>query len=175
MTQNKDRIRKPQVLLYRAPWTLSSLQAQLDLLFDKLIAALVRMLAPSADEMKLDQINSKVEDRESHFLISFVIPGIFADTIRVGLDGEFLDISCRRQLHEAQSGVEDVERLIRIPTGIPISKIEAEFKEGTLLLSIPKRCKGEGAEIRVRIPNIPDEAQAISLQSMPAASAHLAG
>lgn len=101
MKKNKDGMNKPHVLLYRDPWRLSALQAKLDLLFDGMIAALIRILGPRLDEMKLDLISSDVEELDSRFLISFLIPGIIVDSIRVELDGDFLDISCKRHLHAA--------------------------------------------------------------------------
>ena len=99
------------------------------------------------------------EDEDS-FLLKVELPEVNRDDVKVNLDGNMLSITGERRFeHEdKRDGYHRVERSygqfyrsFTLPPNVNAAEINAEFKEGLLRLTIPKKEEAKPKQIEVKV------------------------
>lgn len=84
------------------------------------------------------------------------IPGVPSDAIDVRIDSDTLTLEARRRpAHEAPALAREYDevmfaRAFRIPAGIDAANINAEAKNGTLVVRLPKAAAAKPRKVTVR-------------------------
>ena len=100
------------------------------------------------------------EDK-NHFLISFDLPGLKKEDIKINYENKLLTVSgTRKEEHEkedkqnhyrfAEKFYGSFNRSFTLPSSIDQNKIEAHFANGVLELILPKTQQSKGMEIPVQ-------------------------
>lgn len=87
-----------------------------------------------------------VEENDDHYLMSFDLPGVKKDEVKIEVRGDQLIVSGERNLehkegrkgrryHEWSYGT--FQRTFTLPTDMKTEEIEADFKDGILYIAIP--------------------------------------
>lgn len=100
------------------------------------------------DNSKLSQFSTDIRDNGSEFLLEADLPGVKKEDIKLDLSDNILTISAER--HSEYEEKDKKGSYVRIErsygsyqrsfdtTGIDVDKIDAEFKDGVLKLTMPK-------------------------------------
>ena len=128
--------------LFQDPFReLSRMQRQMDQLFDQ-------SWTPSTD----------IEETESHYVMSFDLPGVKKEDIKVELNENMLTVSGeRKDEHEEKSKGRFLKetfhgaftRSFALPAGVSPEQIESSYKDGVLRLSVPKAQAAKARRIKV--------------------------
>jgi HSP20 family protein len=88
-----------------------------------------------------------VEEREAHFLLSLEVPGMNKDDFNIEVENDRIVISGERRASEdrKENGVLISERrfgkfrrAFSVPAGFDADKVQANYKDGVLLVTLPK-------------------------------------
>lgn len=88
-----------------------------------------------------------VEENKDHYLMSFDLPGVKKENLKVELRGDQLVISGerRQETKENESGRHyyecsygSFERSFTLPAGVTSENIETDFRDGVLSVAVPK-------------------------------------
>jgi len=101
-------------------------------------------------EMRMDGSNLALDldETDDHYIVTTDLPGVNADNINVTVHDDVLTIVAEVPEHEvehkdARSLVKErhygrFSRSVRLPQAVDSAKVEAEYKDGTLKLTLPK-------------------------------------
>lgn len=101
-----------------------------------------------------------VRESEKDFRISFELPGVEKDDVKIALENGFLTISGEKKFDESDeiAGSRRIERRFgsfkrsfRLSDGIDQKKISADFKNGVLNVVVPKTKESIKKEIEIKI------------------------
>ncbi len=88
---------------------------------------------------------SEIEETENHYLVSVDLPGVSKDEVKIEVANERLLISGERKSERADAKARTYgrvygrfEKAFALPKNIDTEKIEANFENGVLELSVPK-------------------------------------
>ena len=113
-------------------------------------AAVLSAWTPSVD----------VYEDENGFLIKCELPEVRREDVKVNLDNNVLSISGERKFEheEKREGYHRVERSygqfyrsFTLPPNVNVEVINAEFRDGVLRLSIPKKEEAKPKQIQVKV------------------------
>ncbi len=99
-------------------------------------------------------------EREDGVEITIEMPGVDAKDVEVTVEDGVLSIRGERQFEEATEGetyhrVESsfgaFERRFTVPTSVNPGKIEARFKNGVMILALPKREESKPRTVKVEV------------------------
>jgi len=120
----------------------SRLQRRLDRMFDEMM---------SPEMMRGEMIGyvppCDVSETNTHYLLSFDLPGVSKDDVRIELrDNQLMVSGERREEHEVREGTQRTQeryygafqRVIALPIATEPEKIEANYENGVLQIAIPK-------------------------------------
>ncbi|RYZ77430.1 MAG: Hsp20/alpha crystallin family protein [Proteobacteria bacterium] len=81
-----------------------------------------------------------LQEGDGHFIVSFDMPGVKRENIKVETRGQQLSITSerRRVSGGANNGVEKFERTFTLPNSIDREKIEVQYEDGVLSFYLPK-------------------------------------
>ena len=139
---------------------LSTLNQRMERLFDDVLG---RGLWRSSEDRRLrgnwvPAIN--ILEKENAVLITADLPGLTAEDVEVTVDQGSLTIRGERKLNETEEGetyhrVERLygsfERSFRLPSTIDSSKIEARFRNGEMVLTLPKKEESKPRNVKIEI------------------------
>lgn len=101
-----------------------------------------------------------VNETKNHYLVSFDMPGVKKEDIKIEVQGRQLIIAGHRQRDvksedgEATLRTERVygkfERIFTLPASINADKIEAEYENGVLNVALPKAEAAKGRAIQIQ-------------------------
>ena len=124
--------------------------------FDRLVTALSRPTFASATGF---QPSCDVTEGKGHYLISFDMPGVKKEDIKIEVQGNQLVISGERQ-REMKSDTEsslrheriygNFARTFALPNSVHADKIEAHYEDGVLNVVLPKADSAKGRTIQVQ-------------------------
>lgn len=129
---------------------LREMQAQIDHLFDE-FSTWPKFSESSLTEGSLCPRCQMTEDAANYY-VKFEIPGISKDQIKVELSNNILTVSAERKEEKSENGEKShysefsygsYERSMRVPHAVDDKKIQANFRDGVLSLTLPKT--GEGS------------------------------
>lgn len=136
---------------------LSRLQRQIDRLFDESLSSfpwnpwsgsVADSFMPACD----------IEDRGSHLMLVFDLPGIHKEDIRIELIDRQLRVSGeRKEEHEEKEKSRyrmerfqgGFERVFTLPSGVDANQIETEYRDGVLRIAIPKVEEAQAQQIPI--------------------------
>lgn len=91
------------------------------------------------------------EETSTHYLVSFDLPGVKKDDVKIDLNNNQLTISGERksrQGHESHYG--SFYQSFTLPANIDPEQIEANFENGVLQIAIPKTKTSTGKQILIK-------------------------
>jgi len=100
-----------------------------------------------------------VKETPAAFVITAEMPGISKEELKVEVDRGILNLTAERRREEAKDNENWhrdelsygwYRRSLTLPEGTDPGKIEAELKDGILVLTLPKTEKAKPVEIKVR-------------------------
>lgn len=125
--------------------------------FDYVVDSLLR---PSlATTAKSFQPSCDVSETKDHYLVSFDIPGVKKEDIKIEIKGNELMISGERQREVKKENGEALhhermygrfERTFAMPATIAVDKIEAHFENGVLNVALPKAEAAKSRTIQIQ-------------------------
>lgn len=86
--------------------------------------------------VSFNRSETEIQEGEDHFLVSFDMPGVKRESIKVETKGQQLSIASERQ--RLNQGVQKFERSFTLPNSIEKDKIEVQYEDGVLSLFLPK-------------------------------------
>lgn len=105
-------------------------------------------------------IRIDVEEADDRFVVKADIPGVAREDIHVDVDGNMVSIAAqvRREKSEKKEGkvlrsersVGMMSRAFSLPTDVDFAKAEANYAEGVLVLTLPKRKGAATHRIEIR-------------------------
>ena len=125
--------------------------------FDRIVDSLVRpTYANTVGFLPTCDINETKE----HYLVSFDMPGVKKEDIKIEVQGNTLLISGERQREIKESSTEAAlrhervygkfERTFELPNSINADKIEAQYDNGVLNIVLPKAEAAKGRTVQVQ-------------------------
>jgi HSP20 family protein len=140
----------------------ATLNQRMERLFDEMLG---RGLWRTAEERPLrgtwvPAINNL--EREDAIVIQADLPGLKAEDVEVTVEEGILSIRGERKLEEVNEGetyhrVERLygsfERTFTLPNSVDTSKIDARFKNGEMLLTLPKREESKPRSVKIKVEN----------------------
>ena len=101
-----------------------------------------------------------VRENEKDFRISFELPGVDSNDVKIGLENGFLTVSGEKKFNESDESSNSrrierrfgsFKRSFRLSDGIDQKKISAEFKNGVLNVVVPKTKESLKKEVEIKI------------------------
>jgi HSP20 family protein len=130
---------------------LSNLQHRMNRLFEEFFTdPLTSLVQPAWDTLGAESAfipSCDIDETDSQYLVSFDIPGVKKDKVKIELrDNELMVTGERKQEHkdEAKGRLSreryygSFVRTITLPPGIHAEKVEARFENGVLQVALPK-------------------------------------
>lgn len=127
---------------FPSPW--SGLESEMDRLFETVLGDYT---APSADRFPVDLY----EDKDS-FYVRAELPGIDRNDINVEVVENFLNVSAARKSKE--DGKEEsfsFSRSVAIPESVQGDKVSAQYQDGVLTVTLPKKEEAKPRKIAVAV------------------------
>lgn len=125
--------------------------------FDRIVDSFLR---PSYVNTVNFQPTCDINETEDHYLVSFDMPGVKTDDIKIEVNGNQLMISGERhrvgkdETADANQRHEKLyaryERTFELPTTIDFDKIEAQHENGVLNVALPKAQPSKGRTIQIQ-------------------------
>jgi HSP20 family protein len=161
-----DERREDQIMVRLTQWNpageTATLNQRMERLFDEMLG---RGLWRTAEERPLrgtwvPAIN--ILEREDAIVIQADLPGLKAEDVEVTVEEGTLSIRGERKLEEVNEGetyhrVERLygsfERTFTLPNSVDTSKIDARFKNGEMLLTLPKREESKPRAVKIKVEN----------------------
>ena len=131
------------------------MQQQMDRMFDRMwndVGASEIDLAPSF----MPACN--VEETDSHYLMSFDVPGVKKEDIKVDLRGHTLIVSGERKEESEQKGKNQYrsetsygsfQRAFELAEDVKADQIEAQYENGVLRVAVPKTPATKSEQIKI--------------------------
>lgn len=126
--------------------------------FDRIVDSLLR---PTLANTVNFQPSCDVSEAKTHYMVSFDMPGVKKDDIKIEVQGNQLVISGERQREVKEENGEEstlhhervygtFERRFALPNTINAEKIEAHFENGVLKVALPKAEAANGRTIQIQ-------------------------
>jgi HSP20 family protein len=149
------RWKRPETDVWDPFGSLSHLQDEMNRMFD---TSLRRFTMGEYEGAFLPAID--LVDEKDKFIVRAELPGMKKEDVHVVLQDNWLTISGEKK-HEAESKETNYYRTERVygtftrrlelPTGVDAKKIDAQFKDGVLHISLPKTEEAKPREIEVKV------------------------
>ncbi len=125
--------------------------------FDRIVNAFVR---PTYANTVNFQPSCDINETKDHYLVSFDMPGVKKEDIKIEVQGNQLVISGERQREMKEEAGEATlrhervygkfERTFVLPTSINADKIEAHYENGVLNVALPKAETAKGRTVQIQ-------------------------
>jgi HSP20 family protein len=134
------------------------LQDRMNRLFEDATQKRVRNEASASDQFERADWTpaSDVHESEASYVIFMDLPGVDRSALAVDVDGSRLVVSGNRAL-ETPSGFRSERprgkflRTFLVPAGIDQSKISAQYRDGVLEITLPKRNEQKTQRVDIKI------------------------
>ncbi len=106
-----------------------------------------------APDIRLD-----VKENDKHFRVMAEIPGVNKEDIEVSVEGKLVTISAEVKREVEKKDEQEVYseryygrafRSFTLASDVDASKVEAQYSNGVLTLTLPKKANGEGRKIKI--------------------------
>jgi HSP20 family protein len=138
------------------PWTqITDLKQEMDRLFDRVFASRWNEFPATGDWVpSLD-----LSETTDALVLKMEVPGMDAKDIQASLQENLLTVKGERkqekeekgeQYHQVERSYGAFTRSVRLPIGVDGSKVNATFKNGLLVVTMPKTLAAKGFTIPVK-------------------------
>ena len=153
---NLIRWQRPELSTWTGFGRLSSLRDEIDRLFGEPLSELARasqLLSGRTPPLDLH------EDKDN-FVVNIELPGMKKDDIEVSLHDGSLSISGERKSEEKFEGADTYrserffgrfQRTVTLPAAVVADKINAQYKDGLLTVTLPKAEEAKPKQIDVQV------------------------
>jgi HSP20 family protein len=127
---------------------------------DALIRACCNALIPDTEEVEVIVApDANVFETRDAFIVELDMPGVMKESITVTADAQILSVSSEQTTGDTKSGkflLNEIEkkkyqREFHLGKGIKLDKISAEYKDGVLLVTLPKAEEAKPKQIEVKV------------------------
>ena len=119
--------------------------------FDRVVNA---MVTPKVAKTVGFRPACDIDESEDHYMLSFDMPGVKKEDLKIEVEGNNLIISGERQSTSATYHSEKYygkfERSFTLPTSINAEKIEAHYEDGVLNIALPKAEHAKPRSIQIQ-------------------------
>jgi HSP20 family protein len=152
---NVIRWQKPQLTAWPAFGRLSSLRDEIERLFDEPLTALARTSQFLSGVPALD-----VHEDKDNVVVKIELPGMKKEDIDVSLHDGNLSISGERKSEEKLEDAEvyrserffgRFERTVTLPAPVVAERVQAQYKDGVLTVTLPKAEEAKPKQIDVKV------------------------
>jgi len=139
---------------------ISNLSQRMDRMFEELMGRGLRRLAEDDRVRGSWSPAVNILEKKDAIVITADLPGLKAEDVDVTVDNGVLTIRGERRLEEASEGetyhrVERVygvfERTFTLPNSVDVNRIDAKFRNGEMLVTLPKREESKPRAVKVAI------------------------
>lgn len=136
---------------------MTRLQRQIDRIFDDFMTPGVSAEFPAFPEAVF-QPPCDVQETESHYLLSFDLPGMSRNDVKIEMSDNVLHVyGERRDERQKEKGAHHrgerfhgvFERLMTLPANVKAEGVEAQFENGVLHVAIPKAEASKARQIQI--------------------------
>lgn len=136
---------------------MTRMQRQIDRIFDDFLTGSWNAELPGVSE-SVFQPPCDVHETESHYLLSFDLPGMSRNDVKVEMSDNVLRIHGeRKDDRQKEKGAHyrserfygSFERMLTLPSNIKPEGIEAQFEHGVLHVAIPKAEAAKAHQIQI--------------------------
>lgn len=133
----------------------SDLFREFDDMFNSGINLLNRpLLRSEAMEDWIQRPMGEVEETDSEYLLSFDVPGVSQEDLKIDINQNVLTVSGERKQRVKEEGVRGrrygrFQRSIMLPQGVDPDQIRAHYEAGVLEIVIPKTEEGRAHSIQI--------------------------
>ncbi|MCC2680018.1 MAG: low molecular weight heat shock protein [Pseudobdellovibrio sp.] len=105
------------------------------------------------------QVNCDIHETDDHYLVSFDMPGVKKEDIKIDLQGNRLIVSGERRREHNENRKSTLwyersygkfERTFVLPSTIEADNIEAQYEDGVLNVALPKAEKAKPRQIQIQ-------------------------
>lgn len=125
--------------------------------FDRLVESFFQ---PTTTSTEFFQPSCDVQETKDHYLLSFDMPGVKKEDIKIDVQGNSLTISGERHREVKSENTESTwhfersygkfERSFSLPSTVATEKIEAQYEDGVLNIALPKAEVAKGRTIQIQ-------------------------
>lgn len=142
---------------YQDPWSVfDEMQNNMNQMMGGFMASLPSMMSQMNQQMGIDAMPAiDLEEKETSYVVHVDMPGLDKDKIDITVRGETLTIQgVRETVNEEQSGSYYTQersygsfaRSLRLPGPVDEANIKAEYKDGVLIITLPKVTQDEASK-----------------------------
>jgi len=126
---------------------------------DALIRACCNAIVPAAGEVEVIVApDANIFETNDAFIVELDMPGVTKESITITADAQTLSVNSAQTTEDAKSGkflMNEIEkkkyqREFRLGRGITLDKISAEYKDGVLLVTLPKADEVKARQINIQ-------------------------
>jgi len=119
--------------------------------FDRIVDSFLR---PTSAQSVQFQPSADISETENHYMVSFDIPGVKKEDVKIEMRGNQLFVTGERR-QEARSGrtYGKFERSFALPESVNTDKIEAHYEDGVLSIALPKAEEAKPKTIEIQSGN----------------------
>lgn len=146
-----------RAMMNRDPWSdLFNLQTSINELFDQSFG----QSAQPGSTLNTWTPPVDVYEDENAFLIKLDLPEVSKDDVKVNLNDNVLSITGERRFehedkrdgyHRVERSYDQFYRSFTLPPNVNAEEINAEFRDGVLRLTLPKREEAKPKQIQVKV------------------------
>jgi HSP20 family protein len=101
-----------------------------------------------------------IQEESERFVVTFDVPGLERDAIDVRVENDRLTVRGKREVardekrgpfHMTERTSGSFVRAFSLPAGVDADKVTAEYREGVLSVSLPKRAELKPRQIEVKV------------------------
>jgi HSP20 family protein len=139
---------------------IGSLSQRMDRMFEELMGRGLRRWAEDDRVRGSWSPAVNILERKDAIVITADLPGLKAEDVDVTVDNSVLTVRGERRLEEASEGetyhrVERVygvfERTFTLPNSVDVSRIDAKFRNGEMVVTLPKREESKPRAVKVAV------------------------
>ncbi len=142
---------------YQDPWSMfDDMQENMNQMMGGFMANLPSMMSKMNQHMGIDAMPlMDMEEKDNAYIVQVDMPGLDKDKIDITVRGEILTIQGQREtVNQEQTGsyytqersYGSFSRSLRLPGPVDEANIKAEYKNGVLLITLPKIAKEEDSK-----------------------------
>jgi HSP20 family protein len=143
---------------------LDELTGEMERMFDSLlgrtVGSVLRSSSSGANDRFVPQLD--IAETPSEYVVSVDLPGIKPDDVKIELDDGLLTISgsresCKhedkRNFHRVERSSGSFQRMVTLPREIEADRIEANYDQGVLHVTLPKSAAKQPRKIEIKTAN----------------------
>ncbi|MBO8130695.1 MAG: Hsp20/alpha crystallin family protein [Candidatus Marinimicrobia bacterium] len=101
-----------------------------------------------------------IEEREKDYYVTVELPGVKKDDVKITIKDNMLTISGEKKSEKKEKGKDyhrservygKFQRTFRLPDMVETENVQAEYKDGILHITIPKKKEAMAKEIEIKV------------------------